>query len=151
MTWLAGTAPDASIGDLLAMSPAMHERLVKLERDIWASPAVDPALLELVRLRVATLVGCAAELAHRTPEARAAGLTDEKIADLPNWPTSYLYTARERMVLAFAESYVIDAHSVTDELCKRLNEQWAPTQLSALTFALAVFDAKARMRTALGA
>lgn len=152
MTWLdAPERATTTIDDLLGLSPAMAARFADLERDLWSSPAVDPAVLELVRLRVAKLIGCEPELAHRTPAALAAGLTEAKIAELANWPRSPLYTARERMVLAFVESYVIDAHSVTDELCARLNEQWSPTELAALTIALGVFDAKARMRTALGA
>lgn len=151
MTWLDVPTSTPALDDLLALSAPMASRFAELERDIWASPAVDPALLELIRLRIAKLLGCAPALAERTPEALAAGLTEDKVADLANWPSSPLYTARERMVLAFVESYVIDAHSVTDELCERLNEQWAPTQLAALTFAIGIFDAKARMRCALGA
>lgn len=151
MTWIDAPAGTTTFDDLLALSPVMAQRFAELERQIWRAPALDPALAELVRLRVAKLVGCAPALVERTPEARAAGQTEAKVNALAAWPTSPLFTARERAVLAFAECYVMDAHAVTDELCERLNEQFTPAELAALTFAVAVFDAKARMRTALGA
>jgi alkylhydroperoxidase family enzyme len=151
MTWLAEkVVGDSSLDEVYGLTPKVHERFRELERDVWSS-GVDPALLELARLRIATLVACGAELAHRTPAAAEAGLTEEKIGALALWPTSPHFTARERLVLAFCESYVIDAHSVTDELCRRLNEQYSPRELSALTVAVAMFDAMARFRTALDA
>ena len=151
MTWLREkVAGDSSLDEVYGLTPKVQEHFRELERDVWGS-GVDPALLELARLRIATLVGCGPELAHRTPAARRAGLAEDKIAELAQWPTSPRFTARERMVLAFCESYVIDAHSVTDALCARLNEQYSPRELSALTVAVAMFDAMARFRTALDA
>lgn len=150
MSWIGGVGASATIDEVYGLTPTVHEHFRALEREVWSS-GVDPALLELARLRIATLIGCRAELEHRTPAAAAAGLTEAKIAELPRWPDSPSYTARERMVLAFCESYVIDAHSVTDALCARLNEQYAPQELAAITVAVAVFDAMARFRRALDA
>ena len=151
MTWLAAQAPgDTELDRVYGLTPTVHDHFRELERAIWDETS-DPALLELARLRIATLVACPSELARRTPVALAAGLTEDKIRELPQWPGSPRFTARERLVLAFCESYVIDAHSVTDELCRRLNEQYAPHELSAITVAVAVFDAMSRFRTALDA
>ena len=152
MTWLARTAPGStSLDEVYRLTPKVYDQFLALERGVWTSPALDPSMLEVARLRIAKLVGCSHELERRMPEALAAGLTEAKIAALAQWPSSPLYTARERMVLAFCESYVIDAHSVTDALCARLNEQFSPAELSALTIAIALFDAMARFRTALDA
>lgn len=146
MSWLTGGT--ATLDEVYGLTPVVHEHYCELERDVWTS-GVDPVLLELVRLRIAKLLGSTHELAARTPAATAAGLDEAKIAELAQWPTSPRYTARERMVLSFCESYVIDAHSVTDAQCARLQEQYAPQDLAALTIAIAVFDAKARLRCAL--
>lgn len=152
MTWLAEVAPGATTLDqVYGLVPNVYERFHELERGVWSSSAVDPALLEMARLRIAKLVGCVHELERRTPEAIRAGLTEAKIAELALWPSSPLYTEHDRVVLAFCESYVIDAHSVTDELCAHLNLLFSPTELSGLTIAIAVFDAMARFRTALDA
>lgn len=56
---------------------------------------------------------------------------------------------RERVVLAFTEQYVLDAHGVTDELCAELNAHLSPPELAALTTAIATFEALARSRTVL--
>ena len=56
---------------------------------------------------------------------------------------------RERVVLAFTEQYVLDAHGVTDELCAELNAHLSAPELAALTTAIATFEALARSRTVL--
>lgn len=56
---------------------------------------------------------------------------------------------RESVVLAFTEQYVLDAHGVTDELCAELNAHLSPPELSALTTAIATFEALARSRAVL--
>lgn len=56
---------------------------------------------------------------------------------------------RERVVLAFTEQYVLDAHGVTDELCAELNTHLSPPELAALTTAIATFEALVRSRTVL--
>ena len=56
---------------------------------------------------------------------------------------------RERVVLAFTEQYVLDAHGVTDELCTDLNAHLSPPELAALTTAIATFEALARSRAVL--
>ena len=56
---------------------------------------------------------------------------------------------RERVVLAFTEQYVLDAHGVTDELCAELNVHLSPPELAALTTAIATFEALARSRAVL--
>lgn len=74
----------------------------------------DPVLLELARLRIATLLDNPAEFTRRTPAARDAGVTDAKIDALPAWPTSPLFSARERACLSLTEQFVMDANGVTD-------------------------------------
>jgi alkylhydroperoxidase family enzyme len=82
----------------------------------------DPVLLELARLRIATLLGNDAELAPRTAAAREAGLTDSKIDAIAAWPTSPLFDARERACLSLTEQFVMDANGVTDEQVAAVTE-----------------------------
>ena len=87
---------------------------------------LDPGLLELCAARVDQMVGGEASASARVPQ-------DD----------------RERVVLAFTEQYVLDAHGVTDELCDQLNAYLSPPELAALTTAIATFEALARSRTVL--
>lgn len=142
-------ASDAGVAEVYGLAPNVYDSFSLLDQQIWQSGAVDPALLELVRLRVARLVDAPGELVVRHPEAVAAGLTEDKIAALAQWPTSDLYDARDRAALAFAEIYVMDAQSVTDEMCAEMNAHFTEPELAAFTIALASFDAMARFRSAL--
>jgi alkylhydroperoxidase family enzyme len=124
--------------------------LQALYDELWVS-GVDPVTLELCRLRMATLIGSADDMAMRDPRALAAGLVEETIEDLPAWPTSDRFTGAQRCAIGFAEQYVIDAHGFTDDDMVLMHEHYSDAQLATLTTACAVFDALARVRTVLAA
>jgi alkylhydroperoxidase family enzyme len=114
ITWLGDLpAADTDWDRAAAAWPVPFAALAEVVRQAWR--ATDPVLLELARLRMATLLDAPDELARRTARARAAGLDEAKIAELPSWPTSARFDARERACLALAEQFVIDANGVTDE------------------------------------
>lgn len=146
--WIGG---DANMDELLAGLPVVNDRLRELHDELWTSSAADPVTLELCRLRMAQLIGSQADLAVRYAPARAEGLDESRIESLGDWPVSDLFDERDRAALNFAEKYVIDPHSVTDDDCARLSEHFSPEELAALTTGLALFDGLARFRVALGA
>jgi alkylhydroperoxidase family enzyme len=113
MTWVPDF-PDADTDwdRLAALSPEAVAALSAVVAAAWE--ANDPVLLELARLRIATLLDNPVDFARRTASAREAGLTDAKVADLAAWPTSPRFTARERACLSLTEQFVIDANGVTE-------------------------------------
>ena len=123
MTWLPGT------DDPLELTPAIGTRLRELDDGIWAS--LDPGLLELCRARIRRLILFAESAA---PVKHSGGEL----------------STRERSCTDFAELFVIDAHAITDEQCAELNRHLSPPELTALTMAIAVFEATARSEMALG-
>ena len=73
-----------------------------------ARRAVDPHLLELARLRLATLLGGEDELS-----ARSWGpIADAQRSEIALWPTSSAFDDRERAALALAEQFAIDVTGV---------------------------------------
>ena len=113
MTWLQGLPEGESDWDRLASAyPEAFAALAGVFAAAWQD--VDPVLLELARLRVATLLQNTAELTRRSARVGQAGLTETKVAELAAWPTSELFTARERACLALTEQFVLDANGVTD-------------------------------------
>ena len=140
-TWLA---VDDGV-DLLGLSGAAYGELCHLYDGVWDAD-VDPVTLELCRLRLATLLRSPLDLAAREPHALAAGLDEETIAALPEWPTSPRFSAAQRAALAFTEQFVMDAHGFEDGDVDGLLEHLSPPQLATLTIAVAVFDALARVR-----
>src|SRR5438132_4401755 len=105
MTWLPGLPEgDTDWDRLAALCPDPFDALSGLAAAAWES--ADPVLLELARLRIATLLRNTGELERRTVKARDAGLDESKVADLAAWPTSPLFTARERACLSLTEQFV---------------------------------------------
>ena len=150
-SWLSGEAGGGTTLDrVFGLVPEAYDAYRRLDDAIWDPDLVDPSLLELCRLRIAQLVGCDAELAVRHDEARATGLTEAKIDELRQWPTSSHYSDGDRVVLNFAEKFVIDASSVDDDDCAALRAHLSDPAIAALTTAVALFDAMARFQVALG-
>ena len=137
---------DVVIARVLADRPDVAEQLAAACDAAWA--ACDPTLLELVRLRVAMLLGCTAELAVRTPAAAAAGLDEATIADLASWPTSPRFDATARACLAFTEQWVIDVATLDDSLAFAVSEQLGPEGLANLASGLLVVEQRQRLRLA---
>lgn len=131
---------------VLAAQPQVAAQLAAAYEQAWT--AVDPVLLELVRLRVAMMLGCSAELAERTPAAVAAGLDEATIAELPAWPTSARFGARERACLAYVEQWLIDVASMTDEDAAAVCEVLGADGLAAFSAALLVIEQRQRLRLA---
>src|SRR4051812_41474337 len=94
-------------------------RLDVLNEQAWR--AVDPALLELARLRVATLIGYDGAWDRRV---RGAGVAEEKLARLSQWPTDPAFTDAERACLAFVEQTVMDVSGVRDADVEALREHF---------------------------
>lgn len=152
MTWL----PDAAEGDtpldrVLGLRPDLAGPYRAFIGIFWRDRLVDPVALDLCRLRVAQLLGCRAELDVRTPEAVAAGLTDEQVEQLAAWPTAGCFTDAQRAAIAFAEQFVLDPHGIAGPIRNDLRAHFALPEVVALTEALALFDGFQRLQLVLGA
>jgi alkylhydroperoxidase family enzyme len=88
--------------DVRAIAPDAFAAFEKVM--VSARASVDPDLYTLARTRIATLLGVAGEAP-----------SDEKLRALPKWPTSPLFSERDRACLAFAEQFVLDVSAVTAE------------------------------------
>jgi alkylhydroperoxidase family enzyme len=105
---------------------------------------LDPVLIELCRVRVAQMVESSFDLSVRYSRATEAGLPEEKIAALADYPTSPLFTTRERTALEFTEQWVIQSSSITDEDVERLLTALSPEEFIYFCKALSVVDQFAR-------
>ncbi len=149
MTWLAETTDGPTpLNEVFGLLPVADERFAELYAGLWSS-GCDPMVLELCRLRIATVLGCAAELAVRYRAAIDAGLTDELVAALPRWYDDELLAGAPRAAVSFAEQYVIDPHGLTDDHFIELKQWFDEPALATLPLAAAMFDALTRFRLAL--
>ncbi|MFD6134349.1 carboxymuconolactone decarboxylase family protein [Isoptericola sp. NPDC060257] len=86
--------------------PAAYKSLLALDGEAAAActaAGLDPLLVELVKLRVSQLNGCAFCLRMHTRDALAQGESTDRLAVLAAWWESQYFTAAERAALALAE------------------------------------------------
>lgn len=130
------------------LAPVVLERVAELDATLWAR-SFDARLMELVRLRIAQMLGADAELTRRTPEATDAGLDEATIAELSQWPVSARFDTRDRAVLGWAEQWLVDVTGITDDDAARLQQLLSERELAQMTMAVAVFEMLTRTRVAL--
>jgi len=147
MSWLPLPAT-AARRDPFERVFALRANLFEAWRDFsalfWTRRLVDPVVLELCRLRVAQLLGARYPQSVRTPEARAAGLPEDRIAALASWRTSDAFGETERACLRFAEQFVLDAKGITDADAAAVVGALGDAGTVAFVEALAIFDGFSR-------
>lgn len=119
-----------------ALSPATVEGLQRISMGTKES-GLDPSLVELVKLRVSQINGCAFCLHTHLTEARKLNIKDEVMHLLPAWRESTYFTDRERAALAWAESLTLVAEDgVPDSVFGQAASQFSEAELANLTGAI---------------
>jgi len=85
------------------IAPAVNAALLAMGKAV-AESSLEPALIELVKLRASQMNGCAFCVQYHTNLARQAGVAREKLDLLPAWHDAGLYSPRERAALAWTEA-----------------------------------------------
>lgn len=146
MSWLGSS----SFAGTFALRPELYADFTPFADAVWRDRLVDPVLLELCRLRVAQVLGCAAEARRRTPAALAAGFDEAQAAALAGWVRSEVFSPVQRACLRLAEGFVLDPHGVSDADAAAVAAHLPPAEMVALIEALAIFDGFTRFRLILG-
>jgi alkylhydroperoxidase family enzyme len=124
--------------------------LCDVEDALWAQDLVSPVILELCRLRIAQILGCAAASEYRSKEAVAGGLDETLVASLTRWTTDPGFDSRARACLEYAEELLIDAKGVRDEQARAAIAQIGEGGFLVLTYACGLFETTQRARLVLG-
>src|SRR4029077_3845549 len=116
----------------------------------WDKALVDPVLLELCRLRIAQMNGSTYCQSVRTPQARSAGLGEDRIARVGVWWESEGFSEVERAALTLAEQFVVDAKGITDAQMSAVVAALGDAGSVALIEAFALCDGFSRFCAVLG-
>jgi alkylhydroperoxidase family enzyme len=145
MSWLPEAGPGRDEFErTFSLRPDLFAAWREFAGLFWQKRLVDPVLLELCRLRIAQMNGAAHPLSIRTPEARAAGLDEAKIARLDAWWKQPGFSDLERACLRFAEQFVVDAKGMSDEEARPVVVALGDAGTVAFIEALAIFDGFSR-------
>ena len=98
---------------------------------------LEPALRELVKVRVSQINGCAFCIDMHTKDARAEGETEQRLYMLSAWRESPFYTVRERAALEWAEAVTrLEHQDVSDDVYERVRQVFSEEELTVLNLAV---------------
>lgn len=111
--------------------------------------ALEPLLLELVKVRASQLNGCAHCLEMHTKDARAMGESDDRLHLVAVWREAPCFSDRERAALLWCEELtLLSEHEVSDELYEEVRGQFTEDELCRLTLAIVVINSWNRFAVA---
>ncbi|MFC5525197.1 carboxymuconolactone decarboxylase family protein [Rhodanobacter ginsengisoli] len=128
-----------------AMTP-----LVTLGKNIHTAGRLEPALIELVLMRVSQINGCAYCLDMHSKDARAAGETEQRLYVLQAWRETTLFSERERIALAWAEELteLTSREAVSDALYEQARQHFDEAALVDLSLLVGVINSFNRLNIA---
>lgn len=119
--------------NFFALGPDAMRPWASLDQRI-AHSDLENSLVELVRLRVSQINGCAFCIDRHAADALRAGEDQRRLTLLSAWRETPFFTARERAALAWAEALTRIADGpVTDDLWAQVEGAFLPSQLVDLT------------------
>ena len=126
--------------DFTKVNPDAAKAIYTLEAYVKSS-AIEPSLIDLIKVRASQLNGCAFCIDMHTREARAKGEGEQRLYLLDAWRESPLYTDRERAALEWAESLIlISIDHVPDEVFNRVRQQFSEAELVDLSMAVVAIN-----------
>jgi AhpD family alkylhydroperoxidase len=134
--------------DYVQAAPDALQAQMAMESYVRRS-GLDPALVELVKLRASYLNGCAYCVDMHTKDARVAGETEQRLYAVPVWRETPFFTPRERAALAWTEAVTMLGHvGVPDELLDETRRHFEDAELVRLTMAVITINGWNRLAVA---
>jgi AhpD family alkylhydroperoxidase len=126
--------------DYSKASPLAVKAMYALQTAVNTS-GLEPALLELIKLRVSQINGCAFCIDMHFREAKQKGEKEERLYLLDAWRESPVYTDRERAGLAWAEAVTLVSEThVPDDVFAEASKHFNESELVNLTLAIVAIN-----------
>jgi AhpD family alkylhydroperoxidase len=124
----------AAYADAIRLSGSTHK--------VAAEAGLDPALIELVKIRASQMNACAFCVDMHTTDARKGGESERRLSLLAAWHETDLYTDQERVALELTETLtrLAETRDVPDELYARALSVFDEKQYSAIVYSIAMIN-----------
>jgi AhpD family alkylhydroperoxidase len=110
---------------------------------------LDKKFLDLIRLRVSQINGCAYCIDMHWKELRAAGESEQRLYGLDAWRESPYYSGRECAAFAWAEAVTrLTNQDVSDEVFEELRHHFNDEESANLTLAITTINSWNRLNIA---
>lgn len=124
-----------------AVAPQLMQPMLDMEERLKTA-GLENSLIELVKLRVSQINGCAFCIHMHTHDARAQGESEDRLHLLNAWRESPLYSERERAALAWAETLTrIEQNGAPDHIYEEMAAQFSDQEKIALTLVVTTINA----------
>ncbi|MFD9729344.1 carboxymuconolactone decarboxylase family protein [Streptomyces sp. NPDC059072] len=122
------------------VAPEVYKAVLALE--IASKKGLDPALVELVKIRASQINHCAFCIDMHTKDAIAAGESVERIVLLPAWQESrHFYTEKELAAIELTEAVtVLTDGFVPDEVYEKAAKRFEEKELAQLIAVIATIN-----------
>jgi len=121
-------------------APAVMKAMMALE-EASKQVSLPDSLRELVKMRVSQINGCAYCLNMHAPEARASGVSQQKLDVLAAWRESPAFDARERAALGWADALTrLEQTAAPDDEYQKLASAFSELERVELTFVISTIN-----------
>ncbi len=110
---------------------------------------LDPVLRELGQTRAGWARGSQFVFSQHCKSLRGLHVSEEKIAAIPNWSASELFSPTERVVLAYTDALVLQNGRVPEALFTQLKSFWSDVEILEFTYITCLYEMHAIMSRAL--
>lgn len=126
--------------DFYKASPDALKALVALEMAV-SKLGLEPALLDLVKLRASQINGCAFCVDLHATDLRKKGDSERRVFGVSVWRETPFFTARERAALAWTEALtLLPQTQAPDADYARLSEEFSERERVDLTLAIGIIN-----------
>lgn len=127
------------------LAPAWYQAMIALDAE--SATGLDPKLVELVRIRVSQLNGCAYCLDMHTLDARHAGESEQRLTLVATWREApKFYPDQERAAFALAEAItLISVDHVPDDVYQLAADAFEDKELAQLIALIITINAWTRV------
>ena len=123
--------------DAQKVSPAAYQAMLGLEMFVRKQSKLEPALVQLVKMRASQINGCAYCIDMHSKDARAEGETEQRLYALSAWEETPFFTDRERAALALTEAITsISEGHVPEAVYEKAKKSFSDEELVNLAFAI---------------
>ncbi|MGZ2743114.1 carboxymuconolactone decarboxylase family protein [Burkholderia stagnalis] len=135
--------------DLFAAAPSLMKSW--MSTSLAAQASLEPALIELVKIRASQINACANCINMHTVEARANGETEQRLYLLSAWREAPCYTDRERAALGWTDALtrLSEGHAHADAY-EALNAHFTEEEQVKLTLMINVINGWNRLAVGFG-
>lgn len=140
--------PLVNLYRVVGHSPALGQQFIRMGNRILYRSKVPPKLRELAILWVGHVAEAPYEFTKHTVIGLASGISQAQLDALADWPTSSLFDAQERAVLAYADE-VSRNYRVQDATFAALKGFLDDEQVVELTIAVGFYEMVCRILEAL--